>query len=227
MARARLMREPRATAALERAIHRYREAPLLARALVQGRAWLSDLPFIERYVPRQGLVVDLGCGHGLFANLLVEASPQRSVVGMDIDVRKIAVARATVRGRRTLRFEVGDAVTDPVPRCDAITIVDVLYLMPFAQQERLLRNAARALEHGQPLVVKAQERSLTLRYLLTYVQELVTVGLGLTRGGRGPFYFSTREQAIEMFRRAGLVPEVIEMPGRPYTDVLFVAHRDT
>jgi len=39
-----------------------------------------------------------------------------------------------------------------------VTIVDVLYLLPFEDQERVLKNAASALGEGGPLIVKAQER---------------------------------------------------------------------
>jgi 2-polyprenyl-3-methyl-5-hydroxy-6-metoxy-1,4-benzoquinol methylase len=61
------MREPkRDRAALSRALRRYREVPLVDRALVRARAFLSDLTFIEPFVPRRGFVVDLGCGHGIW-----------------------------------------------------------------------------------------------------------------------------------------------------------------
>jgi len=213
------------TAALERAVHRYRGAPLVARWHVHGRAFLADLARIEQYVPRHGFVVDLGCGHGLFANLLVEASPQRRVLGLDTDERKIAVARSTVAGREGLRFEVADIVAVPPPRCDAVTIVDVLYLLPPQDQERVLRGAASALDEGAPLLVKAQEARLDPRYALTYAQEVVAVSLGLTRGRRRRFHFPSREEALAMFERAGFRAELIEMRGRPYTDVLYLARR--
>lgn len=211
--------------ALNRAVHRYRKAPLLARLFVHGRAFLSDLAFIERYVPRHGFIVDVGCGHGLFANVLAEAAATRRVLGIDVDERKIAVARGTIEGRPELRFEVGDAIAGGPPRCDAVTIVDVLYLLPFEQQEQVLRNAAGALLEGRPLIVKAQERSLTPRYALTYGQELITVGLGFTRGGRSRFFFPTREEALAMFERAGFAVDVVEMRRRPYTDVVYLARR--
>lgn len=211
--------------ALNRAVHRYRKAPLLARLFVHGRAFLSDLAFVERYVPRHGFIVDVGCGHGLFANVLAEAAATRRVLGIDVDERKIAVARGTIEGRPELRFEVADAIAGGPPRCDAVTIVDVLYLLPFEQQEQVLRNAAGALLEGRPLIVKAQERSLTPRYALTYGQELITVGLGFTRGGRSRFFFPTREEALAMFERAGFAVDVVEMRRRPYTDVVYLARR--
>lgn len=213
------------TAALERAVHRYRRAPVFARWFVHGRAFLADLALVERYVPRHGFVVDLGCGHGLFANLLVEASAQRRVLGIDLDERKVAVARSTIGEREGLRFELGDIVAVPPPRCDAITIVDVLYLLPFHAQELVLRNAASALAEGAPLVVKAQERRVDPRYVLTYAQELVAVGLRFTRGGPTRLSFPSRDQAVGMFERAGFRVDVVEMRGRPYTDVLYLARR--
>ena len=213
------------TAALERAVHRYRAAPLVARTLVHGRAFLSDLAFVDRYVPRHGFIVDLGCGHGLFANLLAEASPNRRILGIDHDERKIAVARATIQGRESVRFELGDMIHEAPPKCDAVTIIDVLYLLPPADQEAVLRKAASSLVENAPLVVKAQERTASPRYAITYAQELVTTALGVTRGGARRFHFQGREDAVAMFERAGFLVDVIEMPGRPYTDVVYLARK--
>jgi 2-polyprenyl-6-hydroxyphenyl methylase/3-demethylubiquinone-9 3-methyltransferase len=213
------------TAALERAVHRYRSAPIVARWFVHGRAFLADLARVEQYVPRHGFVVDLGCGHGLFSNLLVEASPQRRVLGLDHDEGKIAIARATITGREQLRFEVADIVAVPPPRCDAVTIVDVLYLMSPEDQERVLKGAAAALNEGAPLLVRSQEARIDPRFALTYAQETVAVSLGFTRGVRRRFHFPTREDALSMFTRTGFRADVIEMRGRPYTDVLYLARK--
>jgi len=214
-----------ATGALGRALERYRDAPVGPRLFVHGRAFLSDLAVVERYVPNKGFIVDLGCGHGLFACLLRESSPTRRVLGIDLDPRKVEVARGAIRDTQWLRFEIGDIVAEALPKCDAITIVDVLYLLPPETQERLLRNAATALGEGAPLIVKAQERRLDPRYALTYAQELITVSLGLTRGGRERFFFLARDEALAMFERAGFVVDVVEMPRRPYTDVLYLARK--
>ena len=213
------------TGALTRALGRYSSAPIAARLFVHGRAFLSDLAVVERYVPKKGFIVDLGCGHGLFACLLREASPTRRVLGIDLDRRKIDIARAAIRDTQWLRFEVGDIISEPPPKCDAVTLVDVLYLLPFEQQEQVLRNAATALGEGAPLIVKAQERRLDARYALTYGQELITVSLGLTRGARERFFFASREEATAMFERAGFVVDVVEMPKRIYTDVLYLARK--
>jgi 2-polyprenyl-3-methyl-5-hydroxy-6-metoxy-1,4-benzoquinol methylase len=217
------MRPGRDRAALARALARYTAAPLMHRVFLHGRAFLSDLTLIESYVPRQGFVVDLGCGHGLFANLLCEASSRRRVLGVDADARKIAVAELTQR--EGLRFSVSDIVAEPPPPCDCVTIVDVLYLLPFADQERVLRNCASALPEGGRLVLKAQESRADPRYALTYAQELIATGLGITRGGRAGLFFPTREQTEAMFAAAGFAIDLVPMPRRPYTDVLYLGRR--
>ena len=214
-----------ATGALGRALARYRKAPIGARLFVHGRAFLSDLAVVERYVPKQGFIVDLGCGHGLFACVMRESSPTRRVLGIDLDPRKIEVARGAIQDTQWLRFEVGDIVAEAPPKCDGVTIVDVLYLLPFEQQEQVLRNAATALGEGGSLIVKAQERKRDPRYALTYAQEMVTVSLGFTRGGHERFYFPTREESLAMFERAGFLVDPVEMPYRPYTDVLYLARK--
>lgn len=214
-----------ATGALGRALARYRNAPFGARLFVHARAFLSDLAVVERYVPNKGFVVDLGCGHGLFACVLRESSLSRRVLGIDLDPRKIDVARSAIRDTQWLRFEVGDIVKALPPKCDAITIVDVLYLLPFEVQEEVVRNAGTALGEGAPLIVKAQERRRDPRYALTYAQEMVTVSLGFTRGGRERFFFPSREESLAMFERAGFLVDVLEMPNRPYTDVVYLARK--
>lgn len=213
------------TAALERAVHRYRSAPVIARTMVHGRAFLSDFAFIDRYVPRHGFIVDLGCGYGLFANLLVEASASRRVLGIDIDLPKIEVARTTIQGRESIRFEHGDIVHEAVPKCDAVAIIDVLYLLTPSDQEAVLRKAAAALAENAPLVVKSQERSASPRYALTYAQEVITNSLGLTHRGASRFHFPSRAEAQALFERTGFLLDTIDMPGRPYTDVVYLARK--
>jgi SAM-dependent methyltransferase len=218
------LREPkRDRAALARALRRYVEAPVLDRLFVRGRAFLSDLAFAELFVPRRGFIVDLGCGHGLFANLLREASEARRVLGVDADARKIAVAKLTER--EGLRFELGDIVGRQPPPCDCLTLVDVLYLIPVETQERIVAQCGATLPEGGLLVVYAQERRADPRYALGYAQELVSTSLGMTKGGRGKFFYRTRQDMLGMLSRHGFVADVVPLPGRAYTDALYVARR--
>jgi SAM-dependent methyltransferase len=208
----------RTAGALARALARYKAAPVGDRLFLRGRALLAALEAAERHVPASGAIVDLGCGRGLFANLLLECSPAREVLGIDPDPRRIAVARLTERPG--LRFRVGDARDAELPPCEAVAIIDVLYLLPVADQARGLARAAAALRPGGRVVVYAQERRADPRSWLGYAQELVARRAGLTRGST--LRYSSRAEMVGRMEAAGLDVSVHPLPGRIYTDAIYV-----
>src|SRR5437762_12801492 len=101
-----------ATGALGRALARYGDAPIGARLFVHGRAFLSDLAVVERYVPKKGFIVDLGCGHGLFACVLRESSPTRRVLGVHLDAGKVDGAGGAIADTQWVRCEGGAMASD-------------------------------------------------------------------------------------------------------------------
>ena len=62
---------------------------------LEYRLRLAICPFEEvaRHVPHDASVLELGCGYGLLANLLALEAPSRSVIGIDSEPSRIAVAR--------------------------------------------------------------------------------------------------------------------------------------
>lgn len=163
--------------------------------------------------------MELGCGRGLFSNLLLEASSGREVLGIDPDPRKIAVALSTVRPG--LDFRVGDASVG-LPSCDAVAIVDVLYLLTPEEQATAIERAAAAIPPGGRVVVYAQELRADPRFWLGYAQERVATAVGATRGGTRGLHYATRTEMRSLLERRGLAVEVIELAGRPYTDAIYV-----
>ena len=71
----------------------------------------------ENGVP-EGLVVDLGCGSGLWARELLRAGYR--VLGIDISKAMIELAREKAPGAE---FRVGSLFEAPTPPCDAVTAV--------------------------------------------------------------------------------------------------------
>jgi 2-polyprenyl-6-hydroxyphenyl methylase/3-demethylubiquinone-9 3-methyltransferase len=202
----------------------YDPLPLKDRLFVRARLLLSDLDRLERYVPPQGAVLDIGCGHGLVSNILAITSAARAVLGVDLDLKKIAAAQQTVGDRANIRFAVGDAATLPAGPFRAVTIADVTYTMPPDQQRALLWKIAHVLEPGGVLVWKTQVRQPRWKYVITYGQEWLMVRLGPTMGAG--LYFMDQVDSIAALREAGLRPAVIPMPSpRPYTDLLLLGYR--
>src|SRR5947209_5688592 len=69
-----------------------------------------------------GLVVDLGCGSGLWARELVGAG--YAVLGIDLSAAMLAIARARVPGAE---FRQGSFLDADLPRCDAVTAVGEIF----------------------------------------------------------------------------------------------------
>lgn len=104
-----------------------------------------------------GRVLDVGCGHGLLALHLAAGSAHREVVGVDIDEAKIAAARRAATAAPSLSnltFASADDLATIGGPFDAITVVDVLYLLTAQHQETLVRTLAGRLAPGGRLLVK-------------------------------------------------------------------------
>lgn len=209
---------------VRRTLALYDSAPLPDRLFVRARAFLSDLALLERHAPRAGPILDLGCGHGLLANLLATGSAERDVLGIDIDEQKIAAARRTIGARRHIDFAVQDATTTTGGPYAAIAVGDVFYLIPPDEQRRLIATCYRLLQPGGVFLWKSQVRRPRWKYAITYGQEWLMTHLGPT-SGRG-LYFLDTDESLDALRAAGFTATALPLRSwRPYTDVLFIAHR--
>src|SRR5215208_3714061 len=74
------------------------------------------LEILDRSKIRDGLVVDLGCGSGLWAKELVKARYQ--VLGFDISGAMIDIARKRVPDAE---FRIGSLFEADIPPCNAVT----------------------------------------------------------------------------------------------------------
>jgi SAM-dependent methyltransferase len=107
---------------------------------------------------RDGLVVDLGCGSGIWARHLTDAGYR--VVGVDISPAMIALAR---RRAPAARFYNESFLAFELPRCRAITALGEVLCYQFdgANNPQALasffRRAAHALEAGGPLIFDVAE----------------------------------------------------------------------
>ena len=102
-------REP-ARAACPRRLRRPRLGGSRFHTAVRART----CPFaeLETRTPRDGRVLDVGCGHGLLALVLAVGSPDRQVLGVDVDRDKLPSAEAAARraGVTNVTFEPSNPV---------------------------------------------------------------------------------------------------------------------
>jgi SAM-dependent methyltransferase len=90
------------------------------RAYCWARFWILRQRFLDeigQYLPASGAVLDIGCGFGLFSLYYAATSPGRFVRGLDVNLKRIGVARraAARLGIDNVHYEQGDA--RPSRRC--------------------------------------------------------------------------------------------------------------
>jgi cyclopropane fatty-acyl-phospholipid synthase-like methyltransferase len=156
---------------------------------------------VER-TPSAGRLLEVGCGHGLFANAAALAHPGLDVLGIDPDAQKIRWAQATVGARPRVRFR-SEGLPGVAERdFDAVAVLDVLYLVPRGEWPAFLRGLYERLRKGGRLLLKDVEPRPRWKFYRCLAQETVSVRLlGITHGGA--FAFADRLEMESLLREAG------------------------
>lgn len=211
---------------MHRALSHYRDLPLLARIHNYVRRATCPFDRIAGFVPGEGTICDLGCGHGLFSIYLALSSPLRRVIGYDLSEDKISVAEKAGACVQNVEFHKADALCAPLDKCDAVTLVDVLYLMDFKRQEELIERISRALSHDGILIIKTTDTSPRWKYLISHAQECLAVKLlGITTGSG--LYFLGRDDLTTILNRCGFESDAHRVDsGYPHSHTVFVCRKN-
>lgn len=149
---------------VEAAVWRYRAQGFAVRRAVR-RMLLGD-PFYRELLaagrlPREGLLLDLGCGRGaLLALLSSEQSVGNgrggrhtlSLLGIEPDPALAESARQALADKADIvTCELGEA---ELPACRAALVLDVLFRLEPGQQDRVLERLAAALEEGGLVILR-------------------------------------------------------------------------
>lgn len=161
------------THAFSRTARRYRVCGQYAYRYVASKLRLD--PIYRDLMARGGEfghVVDIGCGRGQLAALLLETGMATRVTGLDWNRTHLDQAKAALSG---LRFEghVRDLANDQsVPDADTIMTIDVLYQLTSAVQYRLLDASGRAAR--SQWLVRTLDSGLGARSTLAMAVERLT-----------------------------------------------------
>jgi 2-polyprenyl-3-methyl-5-hydroxy-6-metoxy-1,4-benzoquinol methylase len=207
-------------AALERTRARYDGAPAADRFYVAGKLAFDPVFRLIAELPGSfGSVLDLGCGRGQLALLLLELGRATRVVGVDADARKIDVARAA---GADAEFRVADLAAGDVQPAETILLIDVLHYLPRPEQDALLVAAARSLTPSGRLLVRELDADPSARSAVTRGFEWCARKIGLNRG-RATHYRAASELTATLLR-LGLHCQVQGASERtPFANVLIVA----
>ena len=192
----------------------YPSVPPFIRLYFGLRFLVCPFRQVEAAVPTSGIIVDVGCGYGLFANLLALRSATRQVIGCDTDASRINIAGSSVGDRRNICFSVSKEVT-VLPCCDAVTLVDVLHHIAPDVRLKLLREIYRQLRPEGCLVIKDIDKTPRCKYLWNYLHDFV-----MTRGA--PCHYLANFEMCRLLEDVGFLVVAEPLKTRdPYPHILY------
>lgn len=154
----------------------FRKEPLGVRLHVVGRFLTCPFLRLLPYLPEGARLLDLGAGHGAFAHLAA-AYRNASSVALEPDPRKVLPAPRQAAIRRVVGY--AGAVRGGF---DAVSILDVLYRVPFSGWDEILGSAFASLRPGGLLLLKEIDPENRLKGAWNRTQEKGADLLGLTLG---------------------------------------------
>ncbi|WP_221327904.1 class I SAM-dependent methyltransferase [Actinoplanes sp. L3-i22] len=141
-------------------------------ALTRERLWRAVT--VAHVAPRPGdVIVDVGCGTGSLASMLVRAEPEARIVGVDPDPEVLAIAERKTRAVRWVSGR-GDALAGLLGEGTADIVVSslVLHQCPMPMKRAMLASMAAVLRPGGRLVITdyGLQRTALMRLAFRTVQ---------------------------------------------------------
>lgn len=226
---------------LDAACQPYRAAGRFAWHFARGK--LGRDP-VFRHLLQQGLiapgarVLDIGCGQGLLASLLLAAgqahawpagwgpAPQQAhVTGIELMPRDVERAQAALgHAAERTHFVCGDMRRTAFPPCDTVVIFDALHYIPIADQNALLQRAHDALAPNGRLLLRVGDADSRHGFVLSqWVDQLIAWARGLrvpASHGRPLSAWAAQLQSLGF----DVQPRPMSQ-GTPFANVLLVAQR--
>jgi len=203
--------------------NRYPHLPLKDRMHMYFRIKTIPWKLILEYFPHGENMIDIGCGHGAFINLLdMRDRGYKKFTGLDFAVDKIKTAKLSENNHI---FFLETDIFDIKEGAGTYSILDVLYLIPYSLQDKLIKHIYDILPFGGFLIIKEIDKKPLWKFFITVIQESITVKiLHLTKGKK--FYFRTESEFRKLFAGAGFKTRVEYLhTGYLYPHILYICQK--
>lgn len=200
---------------------------MLTKMFTFIRSKICPFQEIDIFVPREGKILDLGCGHGIFSAYMAKESPKREILGVDPSVHKITIAYKTYGKIKNITFKNSYLREIKNQGFACIVIIDVLYLLSDKDKSEIFKKAFSLLKKNGLLIINNTSLSPSWLFNIGRWEELVMVKLfKYTFSDTGNLSWLSRKQYQNLLKKQGykIIAEKL-LRGVPYRQDLIVAQK--
>ncbi len=167
---------------------------------------LRFLQILQQYLPECGMVLDLGCGFGLFSLYFAMANPDCHFIGVDLNSKRIEIAQCSARSlnMRNVKFicqDVRDLWLDS--KFNAIVCLDLIHHLPEEDGDALGRHLYDWLMPGGILLMKDVTTRPRWKLYFTFILDLLMCP-------RDSFFYREAASWRQCFMSAGFDPVYVQ-----------------
>ena len=176
---------------------------------------------IDKLVPAEADILDLGGGYGFMAQSLAMASSRRRITSLDYDEQKITVARNVPALPKNIRFIVGDVMKHNFESKDVYLISDVLHYLKPEEQVDLLHSLSSKLNSGGRIILRDADSGKTDRHKGSKLTEFFSTKLIRFNKTRNKLHYISSDFIKDFASSQGLEMKIIDNSKRT-SNLIFV-----
>jgi uncharacterized protein len=180
----------------------------------------------ESYLPKNGKIVDVGCGYGFLSLMLGFMSRDRQITGIDYDEEKINIASNCISKNERTQFIHADITKFEFAEADAFVINDVLHYLQPEQQMDLIRRCAEKLNTQGVMIIRDADADKKHRHLGTRYTEFFSTNSGFNKTKEGGLHFASAELISRTLDEFNFLTYKLIDDTKLTSNVTFVIHRN-
>jgi 2-polyprenyl-3-methyl-5-hydroxy-6-metoxy-1,4-benzoquinol methylase len=180
---------------------------------------------IEKLIPKNASVLDLGCGYGFLCYMLHFTSESRQVTGVDYDEEKVITANNCYSKNEKINFFHHDITTYEIDSgYDVIIIADVLHYLEPAKQLLMLQKSFAAINPGGFVLIREGNKDMAEKHKGTQLSEFFSVKVLRFNKSVNSLNFMSGETIKQEAASHGLEVEILD-DTKFTSNVIFVVRK--
>lgn len=180
----------------------------------------------ESYLPKQGKIVDVGCGYGFLSLMLGFMSKEREITGIDYDEEKINIATHCVSKNASTNFIHADVTQFEFSESDGFIINDVLHYLKPEEQVALIKNCVNKLNKNGVMIIRDADADKKQRHMGTRYTEFFSTNSGFNKTKKDGLHFASAELIKKTLDTFNFIEYKLIDDTKLTSNVTFVIHHN-